>query len=84
MNHSQLFLAHKWIVAGMLAVSIGACGKSSDEPKPPPPAAPTKKETVFDDLIANKERARQQTERAMEENKQKLEAAMKKAEEAAQ
>jgi hypothetical protein len=68
-----------WISVGALALSLAACGKSNDTAKtetPPPP-----KETVFDGLIATKARAKQQTEQAMEANKEKLDAAMKSGEE---
>jgi hypothetical protein len=56
---------------------LGGCGKP--EPTPPPKA----KDTVFGSMIDQKERARLETEKAMEANKQKLEEAMKKQDERA-
>jgi len=56
--------------------ALAACGKSE-----PPPKV---EDTVFGDMVATKERARVESEKAMEANKQKLEEAMKKAEGAAQ
>jgi hypothetical protein len=64
----------------LLALVMAACGKSNDQSKdkassktPPPP-----QETVFDPMIANKARAQEKTDRAMEVNKEKLDAAMEK------
>jgi hypothetical protein len=75
MNH-----ALRLLTIAALAISIAACGKSNDAAKPVTPPPP--KETVFDDLIATKARAKQQTDQAMEQNKQKLDAAMKQVDEA--
>jgi hypothetical protein len=75
MNHTQ-----RWISAVVLAFSFAACGQSDDAAKPKAP--PPQKETVFDDMIATKARSQQEAERAMQQNKEKLEAAMKKADEA--
>ena len=60
-----------------LILIVAACGKSNETVKPqtPPPAPP--KETVFDDLVSNKERAKQTTDQAAEQNRVQLEAAMK-------
>lgn len=55
-----------------LSAGIGGCGSS--EPPPPPPV----KDTVFGGLVATKEKAKVETEKAMEANKQKMEEAMKK------
>jgi hypothetical protein len=61
----------------LLALVIVACGKSADKSndkaasKTSPP-----QETVFDPVISNKARAQEKTERAMETNKEKLDAAM--------
>jgi hypothetical protein len=63
-----------FLIAGSMAVGLSACGKS--EPTPPPKV----EDTVFGDLVATKERARVDAEKAMAANKQKLEEAMKKAE----
>jgi len=65
--------SHKLILMTMLACGVVACGKSGEEPKPPPV-----KDTVFGDLVATKEKAKQKTEEAMELNRQKLEDSMKK------
>jgi uncharacterized lipoprotein YehR (DUF1307 family) len=64
------------LFAVVLTVSIAACGKSHDTAKPVAPP----KETVFDDLVATKARAKQQTDQAAELNKQKHDAAMKQIE----
>jgi len=61
-----------------IALMIAACGNSNEPVKPQAPPPP--KETVFDDLIANKERAKQDADRATEQRKQNLDAAMKEAE----
>ncbi len=56
---------------------LSACGKS----EPPPEKKSLKVEdTVFGGLVATKERAKVETEKAMELNKQKLDEAMKKSE----
>jgi hypothetical protein len=75
MNHTLRLLS-----VAAIALSIAACGKSNEPAKPAAPPPP--KETVFDDLIATKARAKQQTDQAMEQNKQKLDAAMKQVDEA--
>jgi hypothetical protein len=59
----------------LIAGTLAGCGKS--DPKPPPKV----KDTVFGDLVATKEKARVDAEKAMAANTQKLEAAMKKSEE---
>lgn len=65
----------KYFIASLaLLAALTACGQS--EPKPPPKV----EDTVFADMVATKERARVETEKAMEANKQKLEEAMKKQE----
>jgi len=58
----------------LLALVIVACGKSDD--KAPQKTPPPPQETVFDPVIANKARAQEKTDRAMEANKEKLDAAM--------
>ncbi len=68
-------LSSSVLIAALAAAGLAGCGKS--EPKPPPKV----EETVFGDLVATKERARVETEKAMEANKQKLEEAAKKIEE---
>lgn len=60
------------VVCVSLSVGLGGCGSS--EPPPPPPV----KDTVFGGMIATKEKAKVETEKALEANKQKLEEAMKK------
>ena len=64
------------LACAAIACGIAGCGKS--EPPPPPPV----KDTVFGDMVGAKEKAKVETEKAMEANKQKLEEAMKKQEEA--
>jgi hypothetical protein len=59
----------------MLAL-LAACAK----PKPPPKV----EDTVFGDVVSNKERAKQATEKAMQQNQDKLDQAMKQAEAATQ
>ena len=61
-------------VLGALLIAGGftACGKT--DPKPPPKV----EDTVFGDMVATKEKARIDAEKAMAVNKQKLEEAMKK------
>jgi hypothetical protein len=58
-----------------LVLVVAACGKSTEPPKPQTPPPP--KETVFDGLVSNKERAQQTTDRAAEVDRQNHEAAMK-------
>jgi hypothetical protein len=58
-----------------LALLAAACGKTTEPPKPQAPPPP--KETVFDGMISNKERAKQTTDRATEVDRQNHEAAMK-------
>ena len=65
------------VLVTILLSGLGACGKS--EPKPPPKV----EDTVFGGLVATKERAKTDTEKAMQVNQQKLEEAMKKQDEAA-
>jgi hypothetical protein len=62
----------------LLALAIVACGKSNDKSndRTPPKAPSPPQETVFDPVISNKARAQEKTERAMETNKEKLDAAM--------
>jgi hypothetical protein len=61
------------VLALALAVNgLTACGKS--EPKPPPKA----EDTVFAPYLKAKDRAVQETQKAMEANQQKLDDAMKK------
>jgi hypothetical protein len=61
--------------AAALAMLVAACGKTSEPPKPKTPPPP--KETVFDGMISNKQRAQQTTDRATEVDRQNHEAAMK-------
>lgn len=75
MNHAQRSIL-KWMVITGIALGITACGKPSETITPDPV-----KKTVLDDTIANKERAKRQTEQAMQQNQEKLEAAMKKVDE---
>jgi hypothetical protein len=70
-----------WICAAAVTLGIVACGQP-DDTKSPPPNKSAQNETVFDDLIDTKARAKQQTEQAMEQNKQKMDAAMKQTESA--
>jgi hypothetical protein len=62
--------------AAALVFILAGCG-NSDEAAKPQPSPPPPKETVFDDMIATKERAKQTTERATEQVREKHEAAMK-------
>jgi uncharacterized lipoprotein YehR (DUF1307 family) len=68
-----------FVFALSIAMSITACGESDDTAKShaqrPPP-----KETVFDDLIATEERAKQ-TEKTIQQSKDNLDAALKQTEE---
>jgi hypothetical protein len=64
----------------MIAIVAVAFGGLLGCSKKPPPKV---EDTVFGDTVAAKERARTETEKAMEQNKQKLEEAMKKNEAAA-
>jgi hypothetical protein len=75
MNRIQQSIA---TLVTMTLVGLVGCGKA-EEKKPPPKV----EDTVFGDLVATKERAKVETEKAMEANKQKLEEAMKKSEEPA-
>jgi predicted small lipoprotein YifL len=65
------------VIVTLTSVNLAGCGKS--EPKPPPKA----EDTVFGDYIKAKDRAVTETQKAMEQNQQKLEEAMKKNDEAA-
>jgi hypothetical protein len=62
----------------LFALVIVACGKSDDKSndKAASKTSPPPQETVFDPVISNKARAQEKTERAMETNKEKLDAAM--------
>jgi hypothetical protein len=65
------------IVVSLLMTLISGCGGKPEEPKPPPPV----KDTIFGDLVDTKDRAKKETEQAMELHKQQMEQAMKKNEE---
>lgn len=63
------------LVFGLLTfVGLTACTKS----EPPPP--PKVEDTVFGDMVGTKERARVQTDQAVQEHKKQMEEAMKKSE----
>jgi hypothetical protein len=67
-----------FVFALSIVASVTACGAANDVAKSQPPPPP--KETVFDDLIATKERAKQQTEQALRQDKENMDAALKDAE----
>jgi hypothetical protein len=70
---------HRAIVPMLLALAMTACDSSEQDAARPPP--PPVEDTVFGDLVATKDRAKQGAEQAMEQRKQELEEAMKKVEE---
>jgi thiamine biosynthesis lipoprotein ApbE len=68
-----------WLIGIALTLCLAACGKSNETVQPQAPTPP--RGTVFDDTIATKNRAKQGTDQAMEQNKEKLDAEMKKLDE---
>ena len=70
--------SHRWIGLAVLALSIAACGKSEDEAKRPPRPV---KDTVFGDLVGQKDKIKEKTEQAMQQRNDQLDQAMKKNEE---
>jgi hypothetical protein len=78
MKSSHRRLLH-WATAGTVLFLLSGCGNANDESKRPPP--PPVKDTVFGDMVDAKERAKRDTEQAMELHKQQMEQAVKKNEE---
>lgn len=70
---------HRAIAAALFALTMTSCGSGGDDAKRPPP--PPVEDTVFGDMVATKDRAKQGAEQAMDQRKQELEEAMKKQEE---
>ncbi len=69
---------------GIATLGLAACGAGETEKKPPdPPPRPVGQNNVFGDMVATKDRARDDANKAMEQRQQQLEQAMKKQEEAA-
>jgi hypothetical protein len=70
----------KYLLLLMAFISLGltACKEPNDPPKPKAPAQAQTQETVFDDLVNTKARAKQQTDQATEKSRTNLEEAMKK------
>jgi len=60
-------------IAILGTVVLGACGDRDKETKPVD-------ETVFGDMVENKQRAQADVDKAMQENQKKLEATMQKQE----
>ena len=67
------------VLVAML-VALSACSQSDESGKAAAP--PPKQETVFDDLTATKERARQGAEQAVEQSKERIDAAVESGENA--
>jgi hypothetical protein len=59
-------------IIGVCALWLAACGK--------PEPAPKAQDTVFGELVSTKDRAKQDTEKALQQSQQKLDEAMKKVE----
>jgi predicted small lipoprotein YifL len=64
------------LVAMLMALS--GCGESNEQGNVEAP--PPKQETVFDDLTATKERARQGAEQAVQQSKERVDAAVESGE----
>jgi len=62
----------------LVAFAMTACGSSDEEAQRPPP--PKVEDTVFGDLVATKDRAKQGAEQAMDQRQKELEEAMKRQE----
>ena len=69
---------NRTISAALVAFAMTACVSSEDEAQRPPP--PKVEDTVFGDMVATKDRAKQGAEQAMEQRQKELDEAMKKQE----
>ena len=65
-----------------LAILVASGCGGSDAPREKAP--PSAKDTVFSDLVATEDRAKKNTEQALEQGKQNIDDAIKKGEQAAQ
>jgi hypothetical protein len=65
-------------VYAAMAIALSACGQSSESGKgdASKAEAPRKQDTVFDDLVDTKERARQGAEQAVQQSKERIDAAL--------
>ncbi|MBC7984602.1 MAG: hypothetical protein H7Y02_12190 [Candidatus Obscuribacterales bacterium] len=70
-------ISYSVLVASTILVSLAACGPDKKaEPKPPPP--PAVKDTVFGDLVGTKDRARDETNKTMQQRNEQMDQAVKK------
>ena len=69
---------NRTISVALVAFAMTACGSSEDDAQRPPP--PKVEDTVFGDMVATKDRAKQGAEQAMEQRQKELDEAMKKQE----
>ena len=69
------------MLVALLMVGLVGCGKTDPQVDENEPSSPEVRDTVFDDLVATKKRAKTDVEKAMEVNRQKLDEAMDEQEE---